>query len=381
MRPNVNITNILWIAFLIRFSLMLVNNYVVYLPHGDGDALGFERKAYLLSTSGYDIDFVQYIASGSRFFALISSFLYVVIGRQPLVLGFIMVLLGVWCVKLVHKASLLLFKDVIVAKKAAWIAALFPQFCLHSALLLREIPVNLFLLLSIVSFIKYWKYSQASSLLPFVFFGVMATLFHSGMLFIFIGLIMFNMLKSKKDTVVKVSFAKKYGLPVLVFSAVIVINLSGIGLSKFGGSLESATEQFETTQNYKTKGNSAYPQWMSIDGGLSDAWKVPIRFIAFLFAPLLPFMVKSVGHAVGLLDALIYLFFFYRMYKNRHFLKSNTTASAILIISLALSLVFSMGVTNVGTGIRHRAKIAPLFILLFIPIQRKITHSKSYRFK
>ena len=82
MRPNVNITNILWIAFLIRFSLMLVNNYVVYLPHGDGDALGFERKAYLLSTSGYDIDFVQYIASGSRFFALISSFLYVVIGRQ-----------------------------------------------------------------------------------------------------------------------------------------------------------------------------------------------------------------------------------------------------------------------------------------------------------
>ena len=100
---------------------MLVNNYVVYLPHGDGDALGFERKAYLLSTSGYDIDFVQYIASGSRFFALISSFLYVVVGRQPLVLGFIMVLLGVWCVKLVHKASLLLFKDVIVAKKAAWI--------------------------------------------------------------------------------------------------------------------------------------------------------------------------------------------------------------------------------------------------------------------
>ena len=360
---------------------MLVNNYVFYLPNGDRDPISFESKAYLLSISGYDIDYVQYFASGSRFFILVCSFFYVFFGREPLVLGFVMVLLGVWCVKLVHKASLLLFKDVIVAKKAAWIAALFPQFCLHSALLLREIPVNLFLLFSIISFIKYWKYSKSSSLLPFIFFGLMATLFHSGMLFIFIGLIMFNMLKSKKDRIVKVSFAKKYGLPVLVFSAVIVINLSGIGLSKFGGSLESATEQFETTQNYKTKGNSAYPQWMSIDGGLSDAWKVPIRFTAFLFAPLVPFMVKSVGHAVGLLDALIYLFFFYRMYKNRHFLKSNTTASAILIISLALSLVFSMGVTNVGTGIRHRAKIAPLFILLFIPIQRKITHSKSYRFK
>lgn len=381
MRPNVNITNILWIAFLIRFSLMLVNNYVLYLPHGDGDALGFERKAYLLSISDYNIDFSEYLTKGSSFFALICSFIYVIFGRQPLVLGLLMVTSGVLCVKLIHKASLLLFKDVIVAKKAAWIAALFPQFCLHSALLLREIPVNLFLLLSIVSFIKYWKYSQASSLLPFVFFGVMATLFHSGMLFIFIGLIAFNMLKSKKDRIVKVSFAKKYGLPVLIFSAVIVINLSGIGLSKFGGSLESATEKFETTQNFKSRGNSAYPQWMSIDGGLSDAWKVPIRFTAFLFAPLVPFMVKSAGHVIGLLDALIYLFFFYRMYKNRYFLKSNTTASAILIISLVLSMVYSMGVTNVGTGIRHRAKIAPLFILLFIPLQSKVSKSKSYRFK
>jgi len=380
MKPNINITKILFVAFVIRFSLMLVNNYVVLLPHGDGDALSFERKAYLLSISGYDVDFIEYFLSGSRFFTLISSFIYLFVGREPFVLAFIMVLLGVWSVKLVHKASLLLFRDVSVAKKAAWIAALFPQFCLHSALLLREIPINIFLLLSIISFIKYWKYSKNSSLLPFIFFSSLATLFHSGMFFIFVGFIIFNIYRNKKNATVKISFSKKYGLPLLLILVMLFLNTNGIGLSKFGGSIESASETFEQTQNFKTRGNSAFPQWMTINGGLSDAWKTPIRFIAFLFAPLLPFMVRSPGHIIGLLDALIYLFFFYRMYKNRHFLKSNTTTSAILTIALMLSLVFSMGVTNVGTGIRHRAKIAPLFILLFIPIQRRArTKSKTYR--
>lgn len=378
MKPN--ITKILFVAFVIRFSLMLVNNYVVLLPHGDGDALNFERKAYLLSISNYDVDFIEYLRRGSYFFTLFCSFIYAIFGRQPLVLGLFIVLLGVWCVKLVHKASLLLFKDPIIAKKAAWIAALFPQFCLNSALIFREIPVNFFLLLSIISFIKYWKYSKNSSLLPFIFFSSMATLLHSGMLFIFVGFIIFNIYKNKKNSTVKISFSKKYGLPLLLILAMLFLNTNGIGLSKFGGSIESATETFEQTQNFKSRGNSAFPQWMSISGGLSDAWKVPIRFIAFLFAPLLPFIVRSPGHIIGLLDALIYLFFFYRMYKNRYFLKSNTTTSAILIITLVLSLVFSMGVTNVGTGIRHRAKIAPLLILLFIPIQRRvITKSKTYR--
>ena len=350
------ITHILFVAFLLRLVFLLVNNYVTYLPQGDGDALVTERKAYLLSISDFNIDYFEHLTKGSAFFTLICSFIYAIFGRQPLVLGLLMVTTGVWCVKLIHKASLLLFKDVVVAKKVAWIAALFPQFCLHSALLLREIPVNLFLLLSIISFIKYWKYSKASSLLPFIFFGVLATMLHSGMFFIFFGLIIFNFFKNKTDKMIKVSFAKKYFLPVIIIFAVVIIASNGIGLFKFGGSVDGVADQFNQMQNRATEGNSAYPQWMLLNGGLSDAWKVPIRFIAFLFAPILPFMVRSAGHVFGLFDAFIYLFIFYRKYKNRHFLKSNTTTSAILIISLALSLVFSMGVTNIGTGIRHRAK-------------------------
>ena len=163
----------------------------MYLPHGNGDALGFEHKAYLLSISNYNIDYFEYLTRGSSFFPLLCSFVYLIFGRQPFVLGLFIVVLGVWCVKLVHKASLLLFNDVIVAKKAAWIAALFPQFCLNSALIFREIPINFFLLLSIIAFIKYWKYSNKTSLFFFIIYGLFAIILHSGMFFIFFGLIIF----------------------------------------------------------------------------------------------------------------------------------------------------------------------------------------------
>ena len=374
------ISHILFVAFLLRLTFLVVNNYIMYLPHGNGDALVFEHKAYLLSISNYNIDYLEYLTRGSYFFTLLCSFVYTIFGRQPFVLGLCIVVLGVWCVKLVHKASLLLFKDVIVAKKAAWIAALFPQFCLNSALIFREIPINFFLLLTIIAFIKYWKYSNKTSLIFFIIYGLFATILHSGMFFIFFGLIIFNLFKKKSDRRVKVSFAKKYVLPVIIVFAIVIIASNGIGLFKFGGSVAGVADQFTQMQNRKTEGNSAYPQWMLLNGGFSDMWKVPLRFTAFLFAPVFPFIVKSAGHLLGLFDAFIYLFFFYRMFKNRHFLKSNTTASAILIISLTLSLVFSMGVSNVGTGIRHRAKIAPLFILLFIPIQRKVMKSITYHF-
>ena len=129
------ITHILFVAFLLRLVFLLVNNYVTYLPQGDGDALVTERKAYLLSISDFNIDYFEHLTRGSCFF---HTSLFICLchfwSSAPCFGAMHGYVLGVWCVKLVHKASLLLFKDVVVAKKAAWIAALFPQFCLHSAL-------------------------------------------------------------------------------------------------------------------------------------------------------------------------------------------------------------------------------------------------------
>ena len=96
---------------------------------------------------------------------------------------------------------------------------------------------------------------------------------------------------------------------------------------------------------------------------------VPIRLIAFFFAPLIPFMVKTSHHLIGLLDALIFIYLFVAIFKNRIAFKKNEIVKSVFVIVLFLSIPFSLGVSNFGTNIRHRAKILP--VILMIPIYNK----------
>jgi len=350
-------------AFVIRFILLFINNYIFVLPQGDGDAIIIEFYAFKFSNLT-NLDYGYIFSQGHFFLAYLGSLLYSVIGREPFMFGLFMVVLGTIVVDKVYTASFLLWNNKGIAIKAAWFTALFPQLCLHSALTLRETPVNLFLILAIISFIKYWKYSQGKELIWFVIYIIIASLFHSGVLFVFLGILILSLTASKQN---KNNFISRFLLPLIIIVSVILINYWGIGTQKFGGSIENISNQFQIRESMKTMGNSAYPSWMLITGGLSEFWKVPIRYIAFLFSPLIPFMVKNPKHIIGLFDGILYLLLFYNIYKNRKLIKSNSAARGVLIMSLFLILVFSLGVSNVGTAIRHRAKIVPILIILYLP--------------
>ena len=338
----------------------MINTYILTLPQGGGDAIGFENAAYSLSISNYDIDYLYYFTSGVRLFELLGSYIYVIVGRQPIILGLTIVLLGVYTVKLVYKATLLLWRNKKVARKAAWFTALFPTLMLHSALFLREVPVNVFLLLSIISFIKYWQYHKSSQIIGFIIYAFGAAIFHSGSLFLLIGFVYIIGFHSKGKGI-----GLKITALILIISMLFIINSTGIGINKLGGSFDSSLELLETRENYTLKGDSAYPSWIMLTGGINDFIKIPIRIIAFLFSPLIPFWARSFWHAIGLIDASLYLFMFYTFIRKRKIFKINKTAKALLIMTLFLILVFSLGVANVGTAIRHRAKMAPLLIVIF----------------
>ncbi|WP_456376719.1 hypothetical protein [Lutibacter sp.] len=367
-----NIKHILLIAFIIRFVLLFINNFIFVLPQGDGDAIIIEFYAFKFSNIT-NLDYGLVFSQGHFFLAYLGSLLYSVIGREPFIFGLLMVVLGTIVVDKVYTASFLLWNNKDVAIKVTWFTALFPQLCLHSALILRETPVNLFLILAIISFIKYWKYSQNKELIWFVFYIVIAALFHSGVLFAFLGILILSLTSSKQN-----KFRNRFLLPLVIIISVIFINYWGLGLQKFGGSIENITDQFQARESMQTMGNSAYPSWMLISGGLSEFWKLPIRYIAFLFSPLVPFMVKNPKHIIGLFDGVLYLLLFYNIYKNRRLIKSNSAARGILIMSLFLILVFSLGVSNVGTAIRHRAKIVPMLLILYLPKRSYLNGNKTY---
>jgi len=348
------------IGFLIRLGVMLMGKYLFVLPHGDGDALVIEYKAYIYAYH-FGIDYASVFSQGHNFLAYLFSFVYDIVGREEIVLNLIMVFLGTLLIKYIHDASYLIWKDKKMAIKIAWVAVFFPQFCLHSALLLREVPVNLCLLLCVISFIKYMRSLNLIFLIKFIFFTIFGMLFHSGIFSVFIGTAIFYAFRNRNISV----FKKILMLSVIVV-VIYLLNSSNIGLGKFGGSLDEGLDSFYLRESMYTSGGSAYPNWMRVTGTVSDIWKIPIRFITFLFAPLIPFLVKSPGHVLGLIDSIFYIYVFRKFYKNRKTLKNIEEYKFILTVILTLSLVFSLGVSNVGTAIRHRAKFAPLLLIAML---------------
>lgn len=361
------LNQILFISFVLRFIFLIIDQFYITLPQGGFDAKAFEELAYLISISDYSEGILYYIARGQNLLALIGSFIYYVFGRHFFLLGLLNVFLGVYLVYLVYKASFLLWRSKTISINAAWITAIFPMFIIHSALFLREIPVNVFLLLSIISFIKYWQYSKKRSLLWFVFYAIVASIFHNGIIVIIFGfVIVIFLLKNNTENRKKTIFTTLLA-PIIILGFLFFINNTGIALDKFGGSFETAVEIFEQTEQRDSRGNTAYPDWLKIKSLNSDYWKIPARVIAFMFSPFLPFLVKSPFHLLGLIDAILYILILKRIFLNRRFLKSNSVSKAILIMTMLLIFIFSLSVSNVGTAIRHRAKMLPLLVILYLP--------------
>lgn len=347
-----------------RVTLVIVNLEFTTLPQGGGDALTFERKAWEHSQHGRE-PLEHYILSASEFIVLPGSYVYDVTGRAPYVLGLLMVALGVGVIYLTHLAALTLWGNERVARMAAWAAALFPQLVLHSALFLREIPVSFCLAGAALCAIRYVRRDDILQVVWFTCWVAVGALFHSGVIFAIPALLLGMLFARPRRHGSRFKFyLVNTAAAMLLAGTMYAANETGFGLGKFGGSLDEAMATFDEREARRTEGGAAFPEWMRVRGGTSDAWKVPIRYVALLFSPLIPFMVRSPEHLLGAVDAVLYLFLFWTLYRHWGQIKHNRSVVVLLVVMLVLFLVYALGVSNFGTAIRHRAKIVPLLLIL-----------------
>lgn len=354
------------VGFVIRIVLLIVNLEVFVLPQGGADALRFERQAWEHSARGrQDFAVGSYSDEEYDFIVVLGSAIYTATGRAPYVLGLLMVMLGVGVIYLSYRAALELWGDERIALVVAWSAALFPQLILHSVLFLREIPVSFCLAAAALCLVRYVRNDSAVAVVWFSVWILFGTLFHSGVIFAIPALLLGVLLSRPRGEIKRGRFYVVNAFAVLMLIVVIyAANATGFGLDEFGGSLEGALAEFEMKELRGTEGASAFPEWMRVRGGLSDAWKVPVRLVALVFAPLLPFMVRSAYHLLGLFDAALYLFLCWNIYRNWGTIKENRAVVMLLVVLVMLFLVYALGVSNFGTAIRHRAKMAPILLIL-----------------
>lgn len=355
---------ILFSAFLVRVILLIVDNNFSRLPQAGTDTENFHIWA--LEIYNYGIPPLKELFSdGVTMFSFIGAIIYFFFDAEPIYWAFILSVFSLLTINYTYKSAYELFGNYGRANLAASIVAFFPNMAILSVLTLREVPVHLLLSISFFNLIKYNKYNRKINLTFFFISTVFGIIFHSGIISLiasfFLVIILF---KSDK------SFFAKIGLVFFGVLVLYIINTFGIGLDKFGGSFESAFERMQGGVEGRDSG-AVYPSWMFYNGSIIEIWKVPIRMIAILLAPLLPFMVKSPRHLIGVFDACFYFFLIYRIYKNSSRL-NLFIYKFVMVFLLIFSLTFSFSGSNFGTNIRHRAKLLPIIaVLACVPKKNK----------
>ena len=376
--------NIIWIGALLRILAALIHFFIFQLPDGKIDAVKFENYTWSFSQMPFN-DYILSFKTNTLAltFTWVLSLIYRLFGRSPLLLQCISIFIGVLCILLVYKLSFLLSNNEKKAKQSAWILAVFPTVILYDSLILREVFVMFFLLLAFIYFAKWYISKNVNyGILTLVCFIPLYYL-HSAL--ILGGVTFFAIFFIESIGFFKVRYRQnKFSIIhaiLLSFTPLVTLYLFTIlpgikipYLGKFDDIFTFSRILFQTkVTNF---GGSVYPDWLSPESPLDFFLLIIPRLGYLLFSPFI-WDLRAINHLLGFVDGLLYLFVFYWIAKGILFEKHKQIITRILIILIPLLIVYSWGVGNFGTALRHRVKFIPVFIAISTIYVPKITLTKK----
>ncbi|MEN3001832.1 MAG: hypothetical protein ABDI19_08335 [Armatimonadota bacterium] len=358
-------TIFLWVAFAFRASLAIINCYVYALPDSQADALSFQQFAQ---------EWARYPTmpplpeDTSYFISWVIALLYRITGIDTLAAHALSVMAGTLTVALGSLIAFHLWKDECLARRAGWWLAMFPTLNLYSALTMREAYIWFFFSIALLGVIQWVHRPNLLALLLIVVGVTATTLYHGAMVIVglaFLGILVFS------HTILTLRLLLRNRLN-LTAGFVLVVALAGLlyvftadlSLPKIGSIYETVSaEMLIASAAYAFSGDASYPQWLLPQAPADIMLKLPVRVIYFLFSPFL-WDVRSAHHTIGLLDAVLYIYFAWLFWRGRHRILNNTAAQWVTVIVATVIVTFALGTGNFGTGIRHRAKVVVPVIAL-----------------
>ncbi|MCC5879125.1 MAG: hypothetical protein JJU03_04440 [Idiomarina sp.] len=364
-------------GFLFRLLLMFLNAYGIFeIPGSSHDAAAYMRHARHLATLSWSDMFSIYDPThsfnGYGFYGAVAIKAF---GYSDLIMPSLNLIAG----SIVMGVSALIVNQMWGSKAArlsTLILALYPFAAFNSAVALREeFAIAAFVVG--VYFILQWVRSGALRHVVFAiaFLGV-ATTIHAGFVGAFVGLfayLLFTLWRSIKKLFVGRGLTQKQGVRSLVGLTYLLLLVGmikvggGLSLGKgivIGGESDSEmTELIESRFQREATGGSAYPSAITTGDPFSQPWLIPARMVYFHFSPFI-WDIRSPRHVLGLISSVLYVFLAFRIYKGWRQLKGREETLLLLLMFGALTFVFAVGVTNVGTAIRHKTKLLVLILAL-----------------
>ena len=363
------------VAFVVRAVVALLHFQFSFLPDSQSDALRFERTAWLWAVDGKCFnDFT----TGSMLYSWLGSCIYITFGRSALLLQVINAVLGTLSVVVAMRTVRLLAPDLAQVLRIGWLVALHPSLVLYSALTMREASIVLAFGISLYCLVR-WRTNMHYRYLPLsVGAALVSQLFHTGMVtasVFIVGIGVFYVVTEHVANLAAIRFSRSN----LVVCAVSVVLLSalvgavvwalgvGFGFDKFqrlmGGEVLTAISSWQAEV---ARGRASYLSGLYPESWIEFLWQVPIRLVYFLGAPFV-WQVDNLSDLWGLVDGSAFLYVAWMLGRN-YFKGGHKKPLYRLLLLLAIVVVvgFSVSTSNYGTAFRHRAKFAPLLLVLLI---------------
>lgn len=374
------ISKIIYSAFAIRISILLIGHHQIDLPDSQADAASFERAAWELGQSGFLNVLNNFTGTGPEFITWLIAIPYSILGRNIIMAKCISLLLGIGVVFLGWSLAKKIW-DENVANKVGWLITLYPSLILYSVTILREVYIIFFLLIALHG-IFYWVNNKSFKSIILVLMGFSAaSSFHGA---IFIGLLIFLILIGffyiKKFLYLILTFRTNFKdviIIVIIFSTMTLYFTSKFRVSYLGTFENSIKiERIFSKTNVSTRGDASWPEWTKINSIKELFYKVPARSFYFLFSPF-PWDIKKTSHLIGMIDSILMMYLSCLVIMNLKKILADPVLRIFFIILVGYIILHGIGVGNFGTGIRHRTKFVIIFILLAGPKLIKIFNSKK----
>lgn len=367
-------------ALLIRAAAAIFHLYVFPLPDGTIDAVTFEAVAWEFAQQGPFVAALTFSRDSAYLYSLLMSVPYAVIGREPLLLQALSVLVGTWCVVLSWRLALELWGDA-AAVRAAWVVALFPTLIMYSALTLREVYFTAFLLFGLIFLVRWLNEGRLSSTLFACAAFLLAAMFHTGALAAVAALLAIMTWRLGARL-----FSALYGGTLFIPGMLLIVGaislffflvLSDPRIPKVGQFRSLlGPEVYLSVLEGRMLGGASYPEWMTPHDGWDLFWAIPLRVVYLLFSPF-SWDVTEVRHIVGFLDGIFYAGLVSLMLANAGKIRRNPAAMGVVVVLVACLLVFGIGTGNFGTAVRHRAKILAVVAVLAGPYLARLVWARN----
>lgn len=356
----------LLIAFLCRMGMC-----IMYSFFGDADPDGYANVAQ--NYMNMDIlELFNNIPIGAYFYSWIISIIWRFIGSSMAIVRIINMIISYYCCIIAYEISKEIYRDKKIQNKIVWIISIFPSLIRFSApFASRETFFIFALLMCILCLTKYYYRKKIKYFIYSLFFFVIGIILHTAMLTF--GLLYVLIIANKYKNQDKINkFLKTGFLMVILFGFAFILLKNNIGTEKLnigGGGV--SLEKVGWLQESSAAGRAAYLTNLNFSNPILIVLMLPIRSIYFLYTPFI-WMVRNILDILGIIDATIYIYLTYCIWKNYKMIKTENKFNKYLLLATLATIIFMAAVTsNYGTALRHRAKIVIPIIIIAAPFAFK----------